>query len=182
MKNFKTILILFTLLAGFSCHQPNEGKNGQGAAGADSIPDQIALQEKAMAQPGPPVIIYKTREDYSKNVPVILTMDRKNIASYPGIKDLKIKGEYAYPTPLKEGYLLDRKGISDRVAFLDITYEEYSKLKKTPSREELKSMILDDDPLEVMYFCGSRNSFRNVEEEVNMVIESGDLSVWSKMK
>lgn len=182
MKNILKIFTVLTLVVGFSCNNQDKNEQSNSSIESDTIFTDIALQEKAKFQPGPPVIVYKTKKDYSTNVPVTLTMDRKNISSYPGIKDLKIKGKFAYPTPLKDGFLLDRRGISERVAFLDITYEEYSKLEKTPSSDELKNMILDDDPLEEMYFCGSRNSFRNVEKEVNEIIESGDLTVWSKMK
>ncbi|MBU2651249.1 MAG: hypothetical protein KKA81_09970 [Bacteroidetes bacterium] len=179
IKLFSQLIILATVIHGCSGNQ-EKVKSTEPETTNDTL--NIALQEKAAAQPGPPVIVYKTNNDYSRNVPVILTMDKKNIASYPGPGDLKYKGEFAYPVELHNGYLLDRRGITDRVAFLDYSYEEYSKLEKTPTREELMNHILDKDPLTEMYFCGSRNTYRDVEKEVNQVLESGDLSRWSKLK
>ena len=36
----------------------------------------------------PPLVIYKTKKDYSKNIPVILSDDRTKVVSYPDVKDI----------------------------------------------------------------------------------------------
>jgi hypothetical protein len=132
--------------------------------------------------PGPKVIIYKTTKDYSKLVPVTLSDDKKSIASYPDIKDIYFNGILAYPTPLHDGFLLDNRGISANVAFIRLTYEEYSKLPETPTPGELMKMIIDNQPLTVMYNCGSRSSFNETENELNAKIDAGDFSSFTKIK
>ncbi|MEZ5198883.1 MAG: hypothetical protein R2764_21650 [Bacteroidales bacterium] len=96
-------------------------------------------EEQASA--GPPAIIYKTLKDYYDKVPVSLSEDKTEVVSYPGIKDIYYKGEFAYPTQLHDGFLLDNRGIDINTAFLNLTYEDYSKLKSTPSKEELSKWL-----------------------------------------
>jgi hypothetical protein len=103
-----------------------------------------------------PVIIYKTKADYSKNIPVNLSDDKKFITSYPDIKDIYYAGELAYPTLLAQGYLLDNRGIGPTVAFLDYTYEQYRELGQTPAADELMKHIIDADPLLELYSCSCK--------------------------
>jgi len=99
----------------------------------------------------PPIVVYKTTKDYSKNVAITLSDDKKTIVSYPATSDVSAR---SYPTALRKGYWLDNRGISPNTAFLSITYEEYAKLKKTPGTEELYQMIIDKNPIKKMYICG----------------------------
>lgn len=122
---------------------------------------------------GPPVIIYKTKKNYDKNVAVILSDDKTSIVSYPDPKDIIKENNYCYPTHLKKGFLLDNRGINKNVAFLSITYEEYAKYKTTPSLQELQKMIIDKNPLKVMYSCGTRYDYKNLVEELNQKIQKG---------
>ena len=129
-----------------------------------------------------PLIIYKTSKDYREKVPVSLDESRQKILNYPGRNDIYTDGRLAYPTPLKKGYLLDNRGINGNVAFLDYTYEEYSKLEKTPSATELMGHILDNDPLVEMYHCGSRYDYKNINDEINSKIAKGDFGSFKKLK
>ena len=131
---------------------------------------------------GPPTIVYKTKAVYFNLVPVILSEDKTDIVNYPSIKDVYYKGELAYPTRLSKGYLMDNRGIGKNVAFLNITYEDYSKLSKTPSKEELKEMILDDEPLTEIYNCGSKFKYKNLIEDINELIESDKLKDCKNLK
>jgi hypothetical protein len=124
---------------------------------------------------GPQTVIYKTKKDYKKFVPITLSDDKSKITSYPHPKDIFYKGELAYPTELKNGYLLDNRGINNNVAFLNITYEDYSKLEKVPLLEELYKMILDKDPLSEIYNCGNRYTFKNEISDLNKLIENNGL-------
>ena len=133
--------------------------------------DEVIINFKT----GPPTIIYKTKKDYSSFVPVILSEDKSEIVSYPGIKDVYYKGEFAYPTKLHNGYLLDNRGIGANVAFLNITYEDYSKLEKTPSRDKLFQMIQDNNPLTEIYNCGNRAAFKNEIADLNKLIDNNGL-------
>ena len=125
---------------------------------------------------GPPTLIYKTKADYNKLVPIILTDDKTKISSFPHPKDVFFNGELAYPVVLEDGYLLDNRGISKNVAFINITYEEYSKLTQAPVPDSLFSLIIDNNPLVVLYNCGNRHQFKNVNKQLNEIILSGQLN------
>ncbi len=131
---------------------------------------------------GPPVIIYKTNKDYYQNVPIVLSEDKSRIVSFPDIKDLVKNNAYMYPTRLESGYLLDNRGINENAAFLSFTYEEYSKLEKTPSVIELKEIIQDDNPFSELYFCGSRYDYDDVVSELNAIILNDNFSSFKKLK
>jgi hypothetical protein len=135
-----------------------------------------------MAIASPPVIVYQTKADYYDKVPVTLSEDKSEIVSYPGVKDVYYKGELAYPTKLNDGYLLDNRGIDPNSAFLKLTYEEYSKLEATPTKEELYRMILDKDPFSKMYNCGNKYSYKDIVSELNSLIDGKKLKKQTRLK
>ena len=141
-----------------------------------------ARKKAPMSIPGPQVIIYQTTKDFSQLVPIIMSDDKKEIVSYPDIKDIYFRGTLAYPTVLHNGFLLDNRGIDKNVVFIRLSYEEYSKLTYTPSADELMSMITDTQPIRIMYSCGNRTAFKNTEEELNLKIDSGDFSGFKRIK
>ena len=116
----------------------------------------------------PPIVVYKTTKDYSKNVAVTLSEDKKTIVSYPAPSDVS---ERSYPTALCKGYLLDNRGITPNTAFLSITYEEYAKLKKIPTTEELFQLIIDKNPVKKMYICGRGGAHDSIVPELNALIK-----------
>jgi hypothetical protein len=130
---------------------------------------------------GPTTYIYKTKNDYGNLVPVTLSNDKTKISSFPHPKDVYFNGELAYPTQLEEGYLLDNRGISSNVAFLNITYVEYSKLEKAPSADSLYFMIIDNDPLVELYNCGNRYQYKDEINELNNMIIKKQLSKCKKV-
>jgi len=129
-----------------------------------------------------PCIIYKTKADYSKNVPVILSDDKSKIVSYPDRKDVFYQDQLAYPTELDKGFLLDNRGIGPNVAFLDYTYAEYAALDQTPPAGELFARIIDKDPLLEMYHCGNRSDYQDITGELNRKINSGKLDDFKKLR
>lgn len=130
---------------------------------------------------GPPAMVYKTKKDYSENVPVMLSADGSKIVSYPSAKDVYYKGKLAYPIKLSDGYLLDNRGIGINVAFLKITYEKYSQLSSVPSLIDLYEMIIDKDPLTELYNCGNRYKYKNEVKDLNQLIK-GNLKGCSCLK
>lgn len=118
-------------------------------------------------------LVYITRKDYSNYIPVILNDEKTRIVSYPHPSDIYFRGKLAYPTVLKNGYLLDNRGIGPNVAFLNFTYEAYSKLKNAPDMENLMNNILDKDPLVDMWNCGARDRFKDEISDLNELIEGG---------
>ncbi len=135
-----------------------------------SLPTSIFAQNNHSFA-GPPVIIYKTKKNYDKNVAIVLSEDKSTIVSYPDPKDVIKDDSYCYPTRLTKKYLLDNRGINENVAFLSITYEEYAKLKKVPSTQELEAMIINKNPLKKMYRCGTHFEYNNLIEELNHKIK-----------
>ena len=124
-----------------------------------------------------PTIVYKTKSDYFDKVPVSLSEDKSKIVAYPAPQDVYYNDQLAYPTRLENGYLLDNRGISSNTAFLNITYEEYSKLKQTPSLDEMQNMLLDKDPILECYDCGNITE----EEKLNILIKGKALSKCKRM-
>lgn len=172
MKNFILFSLVFcipVLMTNCSRKATSQGSSSEGKSGSG-------------AAPSPPVIVYKTKADYSKNIPVILSQDKSRIVSYPDVKDVYIEGQLAYPTGLKDGYLLDNRGIDANVAFLSVTYEEFSKMQKTPPADELLKLIVDKDPLLVMYKCGNRIDYTDIKKELNRIISSGKLQTFTRLK
>jgi hypothetical protein len=172
ITTFLWILFLSTIIISCSSSKVNQTKQ------TESMNEKTTVKTKA----GPQTIVYKTKEDYYNNVPVILSADKSEIVSYPGIKDIYFKGELAYPTKLNDGYLLDNRGIDINVGFLKYTYEQYSALEKTPTPEELLSNILDEDPITEMYNCGSKFDFKDAVNELNEAIDNHKLGSFQKLK
>jgi len=171
-----TKIMLISLFSGFflfSCTRaitPVVTATGQGSS------------EGAIAIPGPPCIVYKTRADFNVSVPVILTDDKSQISSYPDVKDVFYNGHLACPTPLAGGYLLDNRGIGPNVAFLNLSYDEYSRLPGTPALGELLRRIVDTDPLLEMYQCGNRSQYTDPVNAMNDIIKSGKLKECKRLK
>jgi len=132
--------------------------------------------------PGLPTIVYRTRGDYRRNVAVTLSADKSKIVSFPGVNDVFYNGLLAYPYNLRGDYLLDNRGIDTNVAFLKLTYEDYSKLQNPPKPEELYELIIDKSPIVEMCNCGNRQQFRNDISELNQMIEDSTLTKCKKMK
>jgi hypothetical protein len=138
--------------------------------------------DQSAAVPGPPTIVYKTKADYFNNVPVLLSTDKQTIVAYPDPKDLTIDNKFCQPTKLKQGYLLDNRGISLNVGFLNISYLEYSRLATPPSINELKKLILDTDPLIELYDLELRYNFKNMKKEINQIITRNQLTNYKRLK
>jgi hypothetical protein len=166
-----TCILLFIIITVIACSR-HVDPSGTGSS----------LKKTQSSVPSPPCIIYKTKADYSKNIPVILSDDQARILSYPDVKDVFFKGDLAYPTVLNEGFLLDNRGIGPNVAFLSVTYEQYSKMVKTPSSDELFKLIIDRDPLMEMIQCGYRSNYTDIVKEVNELISSGKINTCKKLK
>ena len=144
IKQTTTGILLFALIgAGAGCSSLRKETTKTTDNQVIKVQQQTAITGNTR-QAGPPVIIYKTTRDYSRNVPVTLNADGTKIVSYPAVSDVR---SLPYPTPLADGFLLDNRGIGQHVAFLSYTYEEYAALPKTPTAAELFEKIIDKHPL-----------------------------------
>lgn len=131
---------------------------------------------------GAPTVVYKTKADYSRYVPVTLSADKKEIVAYPAPKDVYYQGQLAYPVQLENGYLLDNRGVGLNTAFLNISYEDYAKLPAPPTLNELYKRILEKDPFIEIYDLGDRSRFKNATEQINNIIKKGGLKKFTKIK
>lgn len=157
---------------------------GVSAAACRSARTEAPLPEVRPAAPSgvlapaamPHVVIYKMKNDYSRNVPVTMDASRRRIAAYPAPSDLRRGDGLALPVPLIRGYWLDNRGVGERTAFLSYTYEEYARLDSAPSMAELMAAIVDSDPMEAVVDCGLRSSFgEDLVKELCDYIRSNDL-------
>lgn len=156
--------ILLIPLVMISCKSKNAKKN-----------QPIAVYTPDFKTSGPPALVYKTKADYNNLVPVILSDDKTTIVSYPGPKDIKQGDNYQMPSVLKNGYLLDNRGIGINVAFINMTYEAYSKLDKVPPLTELYNLITDKDPLLELCNCGNKSRLTDPVNQLNTLIDSSRL-------
>jgi hypothetical protein len=129
---------------------------------------QKNVQNPSVSMALPPVIVYKTTKNYDKNVAIYLSEDKMRIVGYPDPTDVSAK---SYPAPLKDGYLLDNRGIGVNTAFISITYEEYAALRKVPSIAELDSMIIDRNPILEMYNCSNCAGHSRNIDDLNQIID-----------
>jgi hypothetical protein len=158
----RTYLIIAVALL-VSCNPSNKGKQTKPAGESDTL---------AVAVAGPPTLVYKTRGDYYRLVPVLLSEDKSKIISYPHPLDLKTGKGYRLPDSLSNGYLLDNKGIGPHVAFLGMTYEEYANLAEVPAVDSLYAWIIDKDPLLELCNCGLKSSYSDPVRQLNELIDS----------
>lgn len=165
-------IVLITMLIMISgCKSGNNIKQTNIKTAPEFVPQFI---------PGPKAFVYKTKGDYYNLVPVLLSEDKTKIIAYPHPSDLKLGNEYQLPTFLNKGYLLDNRGIGLNVAFLKLTYQEYSELQSLPTLIELYSYIIDKDPLEKLCDCGVKSAFTDIENQLNDLIEKDDLKATCK--
>ena len=174
MKNYYFILVLVLM----SCRATKPTTD-------TTIPlihaDESQVEKGTERIEAPNLLIYRTRVDYSNNVPVILSADKTQIVMYPAPSDLVKSGKLQKPIALHNGYWLDRRGITKNTAFLKITYEEYSNLKQTIPVTELLKQILDKNPLLEMYDCGSNIITDELVLKLNSWIDSGKLHTECKV-
>ncbi|MCM1021883.1 MAG: hypothetical protein NC343_06515 [Muribaculum sp.] len=140
MKLISLSVILSTVIAALpSCKAARQPDISQDVTAETLIVDKPLIvtgwnSSKAL----PKAIIYKTNGDFSNNVPITLSNDGKTVISYPAPSDIAC----CKPIKLKNGFLLDRRGITSTTVFTHYTYDEYAKLAKSPGAEQMKKAII----------------------------------------
>ena len=120
----------------------------------------------------PPVIIYKTINDYSHKVPIMLSKDNSRIIAYPHPRDVFYNGVLAYPTKLDSGYLFDNMGINTNTVYININLDVYSKYDRAPTLSKMDSLIIGLNPFLEMYNCGNRYLVNEIPD-LNKLINEG---------
>jgi hypothetical protein len=111
----------------------------------------LALSCDWIFRPGPcdasgPIVVYKTKQDYSNNITIQLSKDKKKVTCTPGPQD----AGYQRPAQLADGYLLKRM-CGDAVT--SITYDDYIESTISYTSEEWLSFVIDTDPYLEKYEC-----------------------------
>jgi len=124
-----------------------------------------------MFKPGPPLIVYKTKKDYSKLVPVRMDSTKTFIESYPAPSDVMRDGKPILPLALKKGYWLDNIGIGKNVAYLKFTIEEYANFSPEKVTDDfLLASILEKEPLLELWYGGVKELKDSLVEQLNASI------------
>lgn len=93
----------------------------------------------------PMTTVFKMTGDYADNVAVTLD-DKGNLLYYPAPSDITPASK---PVSLGNGWWLNRQGINPGSVFTSYTFDQYSKLSKTPSQKEIKSKIIPGSGVKV---------------------------------
>lgn len=126
------------------------------------------------------VIVYKSKKDYSNNVPIMYSEKIGSIIAYPAPTDAKRFIELK-PVELTSGFLLDQIGVTPNTVYLEYTLEEYAVLDEVPTLETMKSKIIDFSPFEELYNLGQPNEQNNTIEKINELIKSGAIETFRKI-
>lgn len=143
MRAYIILYILYAAVITMACSSPK--KMVAPVASPVGGVNGAATHGQAVAQPR--AVVYRTVGDYRNLVPVTMATNGKTIASFPDPTD--VRG--CAPIELRDGYLLDRRGVSERTAFLDYTYEQYAALSTPPTLAELQRHIVDASPMAELY-------------------------------
>ena len=165
------IIFIAIIIVFYGCKSNNNVKQTSNQGAPEFVPQYA---------PGPQILVYKTKGDYYNLVPILLSDDKTEIVSYPHPNDLKVGSRYALPAFLNNEYLLDNRGIGKNVAFLKLTYQEYSELQNPPSLTELYNYIIDKDPLKELCDCGNKAAFTDIEKQLNDLIDKKKLRTTCK--
>lgn len=135
-KNIINAAAVILLLSGCRSHREAP------IARVDDIQKPVPSAGKAPNVPAralPHVRIYRMKGDYANYVPITLNEDGTQLMSYPAVTDIYPS---AKPEYLIDGWYLDHRGVNVNTAFTSYTYDEYSKLPKTPTQSDLMSHII----------------------------------------
>jgi hypothetical protein len=118
------------------------------------------------------IIVYKTKENYRKNVAVSINREKNEVLNYPDPSD--IAKHKPLPIKLKSKYLLDCRGIDTNTAFLQLTYKQYAKLNIIPSDSFiLSNLIPESKPIIEFHVIAKIPSAKNLKKNLNKRIVNG---------
>ena len=123
------------------------------------------------------VVVYKSKSDYSNNVPIMYSKELGSIISYPAPTDVERFKELK-PIELSEGYLLDQIGVNLRTVYLEYSLDEYSEFREAPSLETMTKKILEYSPFVELYDIGQPNEKNNSIDKLNKLIKSGEMEAY----
>lgn len=100
-------------------------------------------------------LLYKTLPDYRQKVPVEMRADKSAIMDYPFIHE--VTNETA-PVVMRNGYLLDKQGISLNTMFVDIDRHYYEQLENPLNNSDLNRLIILPSYIETLVILPITNA------------------------
>ncbi len=129
-------------------------------------------------RPGPcdasgPIVVYKTKQDYSNNITIQLSKDKKKVTCYPGPQD----AIHQRPIRLANGYLLQQMCGN---AVTSVTFDDYINSTNSYTQAEWLSFVIDTDPYLEIYECCKCTGRDTVA--INNLIKNNQLSKCETLK
>jgi len=110
------------------------------------------------------VLKFKDGKDYSNNVFVLLSEDKKGVNVYPDyMTEIKPLDNY-------KGYYLKLPNYGVLTGYLSLTIEEYKNVPDTFNKVAIENLIIDKDPYEEYYY----------DEDNYLVFGEGEDNYWLK--
>lgn len=137
MKRYAFIFVMASLMMGCT-HKATENNAPVALPPRDPAPvgKTVAMIPKATA--------FKMNGDYADHVGITLGQDGE-VTYFPAPSDISSASK---PLNLGNGWWLNRQGLGKNSVFLKYTFEEYSRLKETPTVAELKKNIIAGSHIE----------------------------------
>lgn len=118
-------------------------------------------------------MVYKTRGDYSKLLPVRLSGNKKSVVAFPSPAEAT---QRIRPTALAGGYWTSSAYIFPSTAYVLLTIDDYSSFKMSPpTADDLFFLIKDKDPFTELWDCGATGA--HSVAQLNELVSSGSLKL-----
>jgi hypothetical protein len=130
---------------------------------------------------GESIVVYKTQQDYTKNIYVGLNSEKTEVVSLPGLSDIDTVPEKLPQSLVKDYYLgTNRNGeIGINSAVTSLTVETY---KVLISPDSMLSLVIDFDPFVEYYECWDNSTIQMLRgangidtAKLNTIIYADDL-------
>lgn len=133
MKRYLYIPLLCIVSMAAGCSK----KSTDAAQAQPETPEQLQIASSPLSSM-PKATAFKMSGDYADNVAVTLNSDG-TLLYYPAPSDITSNSA---PYALGDGWYLNRQGVSSNSVFTKWTFEEYSRMKQTPTRREIMDAII----------------------------------------
>lgn len=132
IASLQTLAITLTLLSLAACRS-----KGESAAKGELVAEQMIVGGNDVGVI-PNATVFRMSGDYADKVAVTLDAEG-NLLYYPAPSDLT---RFSAPYPLGGGWYLNRQGIGPSSVFTSYTFEEYSRLDRAPSPQQIKAAVI----------------------------------------
>lgn len=167
-KKFLLLAMLSVTILLSGCTLKSAVDKNTTAVNSDSTTTKVDASETMLGVLAP-LIVYKTKHDYSDKISVSVNSDKK-IVSHPGPTD----AVYQKPVELEKGYLLKRM---DGNVFLSVSIDDFIKSKDWDKYIDNK-YIIDYNPFTEVYNC---NKVAASVEQLNKMILNNELDNCEKI-